>query len=75
MPHLQRFAKPYRVRNGRTFRLKDVPPNHKRFTRLVVVAAVIDALEEMQLAFPSVDRDKRKELAAVRRRLEDERGR
>jgi PPK2 family polyphosphate:nucleotide phosphotransferase len=52
-----------------------VPANHKWFTRLVVVAAVIDALEEMQLAFPSVDRDKRKELAAVRRRLEDERGR
>ena len=52
-----------------------VPANHKWFTRLVVVAAVIDALEEMQLAFPKVDRDKRKELAAVRRRLEDERGR
>ena len=52
-----------------------VPANHKWFTRLVVVAAVIDALEEMQLAFPKVDRDKRKELAAVRRRLEEERGR
>ena len=52
-----------------------VPANHKWFTRLVVVAAIIDALEEMQLAFPKVDRDKRKELAAVRRRLEDERSR
>ncbi len=52
-----------------------VPANHKWFTRLVVVAAVIDALEEMQLAFPKVDGDKRKELAAVRKRLEDERGR
>ncbi len=52
-----------------------VPANHKWFTRLVVVAAVIDALEEMQLAFPKVDRDKRKELASVRRRLEDESGR
>jgi hypothetical protein len=41
----------------------------------VVVAAVIDALEEMQLTFPKVNRDKRKELAAVRKRLEDERGR
>ena len=40
-----------------------VPANHKWFTRLVVVAAVIDALEEMQVAFPRVDRDKRKELA------------
>ena len=48
--------------------------NHKWFTRLVVVAAVIDALEEMQLAFPRIDRDKRKELAVVRRKLEDETG-
>jgi len=52
-----------------------VPADHKWFTRLVVVSAVIDALEEMQLAFPKVNRDKRKELAAVRRRLEHERGR
>ena len=43
-----------------------VPADHKWFTRLVVVAAVIDALEEMQLAFPKVNRSKRKELAAVR---------
>jgi PPK2 family polyphosphate:nucleotide phosphotransferase len=48
-----------------------VPANHKWFTRLVVVAAVIDALEEMQLAFPKVDREKRKELAEVRRRLQN----
>ena len=27
MPYVQRFAKPYRVRNGRTFRLKDVDPD------------------------------------------------
>jgi len=52
-----------------------VPANHKWFTRLVVVAAIIDALEEMQLAFPKVDRDRRKELAAVRRTLEKEPGR
>jgi len=52
-----------------------VPANHKWFTRLVVVAAVIDALEEMQLAFPKVDKAKRKELAAVRRTLEHERRR
>jgi len=47
-----------------------VPANHKWFTRLIVVAAVIDALEEMQLAFPKVDREKRKDLAAVRKSLE-----
>ena len=52
-----------------------VPADHKWFTRLVVVSAVIDALEEMQLAFPKVNRNKRKELAGVRRRLEGEPGR
>jgi len=50
-----------------------VPANHKWFTRLVVVAAVIDALEKMQLAFPKVGAEKREELAAVRRKLNRER--
>ena len=50
-----------------------VPADHKWFTRMVVVAAIIDALEEMDLAFPKVDRAKRKELSAVRRKLEAER--
>jgi PPK2 family polyphosphate:nucleotide phosphotransferase len=43
-----------------------VPADHKWFTRLVVAAAVIDALEEMDLAFPKVDRAQRKQLAAAR---------
>jgi PPK2 family polyphosphate:nucleotide phosphotransferase len=43
-----------------------VPADHKWFTRLAVAAAVIDALEEMDLAFPRVDRARRKELAAAR---------
>jgi PPK2 family polyphosphate:nucleotide phosphotransferase len=52
-----------------------VPANHKWFTRMVVVSAVIDALEEMQLAFPKIGRDKRKELVAVRKTLDHERSR
>ncbi len=52
-----------------------VPANHKWFTRLVVVSAVIDALEKMRLAFPKIGRDKREELAAVRRKLNRERAR
>jgi PPK2 family polyphosphate:nucleotide phosphotransferase len=47
-----------------------VPADNKWFTRLVVAAAVIDALEEMHLAFPKVDAAKRKELQAVREILE-----
>jgi hypothetical protein len=42
-----------------------VPADNKWFTRLVVGAAVIDAMEEMGLAFPKVDGAKRKELAAA----------
>ena len=49
-----------------------VPADNKWFTRLVVAAAVIEALEEMELAFPQVDGEKRKELAQVRRALESE---
>jgi hypothetical protein len=42
-----------------------VPADNKWFTRLVVGATVIDAMEEMALAFPKVDEAKRKELAAA----------
>jgi PPK2 family polyphosphate:nucleotide phosphotransferase len=43
-----------------------VPADHKWFTRLIVAAAVVDALEEMDLAFPRVSRETRKHLAAAR---------
>ena len=46
-----------------------VPADNKWFTRLVVAAAVIDALEELDLAFPKVDKAKRDELAAARKAL------
>jgi PPK2 family polyphosphate:nucleotide phosphotransferase len=47
-----------------------VPADNKWFTRLVVAAAVIDALDGMDLQFPSVDAAKRRELQAVRKLLE-----
>ena len=46
-----------------------VPADNKWFARLVVAAAVIDALEGLGLAFPKVDEAKRKELAAARAAL------
>ncbi len=52
-----------------------VPADHKWFTRLVVAAAVVDALEEMNLAFPEVDEDRRKELEALRLVLSSDRKR
>ena len=46
-----------------------VPADNKWFTRVVVAAAVIDALASLDLHFPKVDEAKRKELAAARTAL------
>jgi PPK2 family polyphosphate:nucleotide phosphotransferase len=46
-----------------------VPADNKWFTRLVVAAAVIDALLSLQLAYPKVDQAKLKELDAVKHTL------
>jgi len=49
-----------------------VPADHKWFTRLVVVAAIVHALGRMDLSFPAVDPNRRKELDAARRALQGE---
>ena len=46
-----------------------VPADHKWFTRLVVAAAVIEALSSLDLAYPTLSDAKRKDLAAARRHL------
>jgi hypothetical protein len=46
-----------------------VPSDHKWFTRAVVSAVIIETLKELKLAFPTVDRARRKDLEAARRRL------
>jgi PPK2 family polyphosphate:nucleotide phosphotransferase len=46
-----------------------VPADNKWFTRLVVGAAIVEALEELDLAYPTTDAQKRKELAQVEREL------
>ncbi len=49
-----------------------VPADHKWFTRLVVVEAIIAALEKLDLAFPTVPPQERKALNAARQELERE---
>ena len=49
-----------------------VPADNKWFTRVVVAAAIIDALASLDLAYPEVDRPKFEELAAARSMLEAE---
>jgi PPK2 family polyphosphate:nucleotide phosphotransferase len=46
-----------------------VPADKKWFTRIVVAAAVVDALEELDLRFPKLDARKRAELRSARRLL------
>ena len=50
-----------------------VPADNKWFTRLVVAAAVVEALEGLDLHYPKVDKKKRAELAAARKLLMQER--
>jgi PPK2 family polyphosphate:nucleotide phosphotransferase len=49
-----------------------VPADHKWFTRLVVVAAILDALGSLRLAFPTVAPEHMKELGAARVTLANE---
>jgi PPK2 family polyphosphate:nucleotide phosphotransferase len=49
-----------------------IPADHKWFTRLTVAAIIIEALEGLDLRYPKVDAQRRRELAKARRKLERE---
>jgi PPK2 family polyphosphate:nucleotide phosphotransferase len=49
-----------------------VPADNKWYARLVVAAAVVDALGSLDLHYPKVGKDKLKELAAAKRALQAE---
>jgi len=46
-----------------------VPADNKWFTRVVVAAAVIETLDDLDLEYPKVGEDKLKELAAAKKKL------
>jgi PPK2 family polyphosphate:nucleotide phosphotransferase len=50
-----------------------VPADNKWFTRLIVAAAIVEAVADLGLAYPKVDAAKKKELAAARVALARER--
>jgi hypothetical protein len=50
-----------------------VPADQKWFTRCVVAAAIVDALEDLDLQFPKIDPSRRREIEAARRTLLRER--
>jgi hypothetical protein len=46
-----------------------VPADNKWFTRLAVAAAIVEAVEQLDLTYPKVDSEKKKELATMRAAL------
>jgi polyphosphate kinase 2 (PPK2 family) len=49
-----------------------VPADNKWFTRLVVASAIVEAVEELDLTYPRLDANKKKELATMRAALSRE---
>jgi PPK2 family polyphosphate:nucleotide phosphotransferase len=49
-----------------------VPADNKWFTRLVVAAAIVETVEKLDLAYPTVDPEKRRELQTIRAALSRE---
>ena len=46
-----------------------VPADHKWFTRLIVAAAIVEAVEHLGLSYPQIDAIKKKELVTAREAL------
>ena len=46
-----------------------VPADNKWFTRIVVAAAIVDALASLGLHYPKVDREKLSQLAVAKKSL------
>jgi PPK2 family polyphosphate:nucleotide phosphotransferase len=46
-----------------------VPADNKWFTRLLVAAAIVEAMEKLDLAYPTIDAEKKKELQTIRTAL------
>ncbi len=51
-----------------------IPADNKWYTQLIVASAIISTLEELDLCFPDVDKEKKKELESVRESLVQEKG-
>jgi hypothetical protein len=49
-----------------------VPADNRWFTRLVVAAAIVETVEALDLAYPKVSAEQKKELAVLRAALERE---
>jgi hypothetical protein len=51
-----------------------IPADNKWFTRLAVAAAIVDTLDGLNLSYPKVDAQKKRELEAARKMLRGKKG-
>ena len=49
-----------------------IPADHKWFSRLAVADTIIDCMDKLDLSFPKIDAEKRKDLEKARAALEHE---
>jgi PPK2 family polyphosphate:nucleotide phosphotransferase len=70
--YMQAFEEAIRATASKRSPWYVVPADNKWFTRLVVAAAVVQAIEALDLGYPKVGAAKRKELAAARAALRSE---
>ena len=49
-----------------------MPADNKWFTRLIVAAAIVEAVEQLDLSYPKIDAAKKKELVEARAALAPE---
>ena len=72
IPYMRAYEQAIRATAARHAPWYVVPADNKWYTRLVVAAAIVEAIERLGLGYPEVDAAERKELAAARRALEAE---
>ena len=67
--YMQAFEKAIRATAGQHAPWYVVPADHKWFTRLVVAAAIVEAVDNVGLSYPQIDAMKKKELVTAREAL------
>src|SRR5262249_413135 len=70
--YMERFEEAIQATASKRAPWSVVPADNKWFTRLIVAAAIVEAVEKLDLAYPTVDAKKKKELETAREALSRE---
>ena len=70
--YMQAYDEAIRVTASKASPWFVVPADNKWFTRLVVAAAIVEAVENLDLEYPRLPQDQMKDLAAARAELEQQ---